>query len=153
MPSSVRTSKISGMEDFNRFIQALKKDLGKKALTRGTLRATQKWRDKARELAPSSGIVHVIGRRGKRRVVSSGNLRKSILAKKLRGFDGAFGTEVRYGIVIKESAFYWRWVEFGSSTQSAQGFLRKTFAEEADGAFEIVADEARKFVVAYAKRK
>lgn len=154
MASVTVTGKIVGMDEFAKNINALGHNIGKEVLQKATFRAVARWRDRAKELAPVHHRVHVVGRRGREKVIAPGNLRRMIKVKKLREFRGQFSKEARYGIIITKDAWYWKFVEFGVPAYgiAARPFLRNTFAELAPQAFTALVEEARKYVARQQKR-
>lgn len=154
MASITTTAKIIGMDDFARNLNALGQDIGKNVLQKATFQAVAKWRERAKQLAPIHDKIHVIGRKGKQRLIAPGNLRRNIKVKKLREFKGTFSKEARYGIIITKDAWYWKFVEFGVPAYGIgpKPFLRNTFAEMAPQAFTDIVTEARAYVAKMQKR-
>lgn len=154
MASITTTGKIVGMDDFARNLNALGQEIGKNVLQKSTFQAVAKWRDRAQQRAPVHDKIHVIGRKGKQRLVAPGNLRRNIKVKKLREFKGTFSKEARYGIIITKDAWYWKFVEFGVPAYGIgpKSFLRNTFAEMAPQAFNDMIAAARAYVAKMQKR-
>lgn len=154
MASITTTAKIVGMDEFARNINALGQNIGKEVLQKATLKAISRWKQRAKELAPVHHRVHVVGKRGKEKLIAPGNLRRMIKVKKLREFKGAFSKEARYGIIVTKDAWYWKFVEFGVPAYgiSARPFLRNTFKEMAPHAFTALVEEARVYIARQQKR-
>lgn len=144
------TVQVKNLEAIKEQLRKLPYEISQKVLEKSVRAQVVTWQKRARSLAPAYDRVHVIGRKPRQLVVAPGNLRKSITVKKLKV--ESLTQEARYGIQISERAFYWRWIEFGSSKHQRIGFLRNTFDQLVNLSINSIAGDCQKFIERYFKR-
>ncbi len=130
------TVEIKGLDEIKKALAALPDEIQKKVLDKAVREGVVDWQKVAAASAPVHGKVHVTGSKGKRYIVTPGNLRRSIQVRKLKTPNPK---ESRYGIRIRSRAFYWKFVEFGSRNNQRVPFLRNTFDTRAMPAINNIA--------------
>lgn len=144
------TIKVIGLEEIKKSLAALPDEIQKKVMDQSVRLGVADWQKYAVSKAPAHERVHITGGKGKRYVVTPGNLRRSIRIKKLRTKNPK---ESRYGIIISKRAFYWKFVEFGSRNNVRVSFLRTTFDSRASIAIHNIAGDCKQFIEKYFKSK
>ena len=139
---------VEGLEEIKKALSNLAPEIQKKVMDKAVRAQVVDWQKHAQSLAPVSGKVRVVGRKGRQYVVTPGNLRRNIRVKKLKSPNP---TESRYGIVVGKRAFYWHMVEFGSRNNVRRSFLRNTFDSRAVLAVNNIAGDCAKFIAKYFK--
>lgn len=143
------TLQIKGLDEIKKRLAKLPAEISQKVLDKSVRAGVVEWQKTAQQKAPQHDQVHVTGRKGRRFVVTPGNLKRSIRVKKMKSAKFALSQESRYGIVISNRAFYWRWIEFGSRNSVRQSFLRSTFDNMATASINQIAADCQKFIERY----
>jgi HK97 gp10 family phage protein len=119
------TIQITGLADLEKLLEDFSDRIAKNILS-GAIRAgAVVIQNEARRTAPQSAEEHQAGRKGKKVMVSPGNLRKNI---KVRSAPRKSKTQpVEYWVYVSKKAWYWTFVEFGTKKMQARPFLRPAF--------------------------
>lgn len=131
------TGQVRGAKEVAQLLRRLPTDLAARGLDTGVRGGIRKWQAAAKRLAPIwlgappelDPGPHRVGRKkgGRSQMVTPGNLRRNIKIAKVRSPSQLKGIESRYGLYIQAIAYYWRFVELGTSKMAAKPFLRPTF--------------------------
>lgn len=126
--------KIHGMQELRRAMRALPRKVAKKELNKALQPGAVLIREAAKGRAPSSGDDFTRKLRGKTWSKDVFNLKDSIAIRteKKKYLENA--AKKRIGVLSNtrdpnDGAWYWRFVEFGTSKQQAQPFLVPAFEE------------------------
>lgn len=132
MASGIRTSvKIEGLEALRRQLRQLPEELQKKALGDAVAKGANLIRDEARVRAPFlTGML-------KRSIRSTRSVRRGSEAAAFVGVRRLTKKTLRK-LGFKGDAFYWKFLEFGTSKQPAQPFLRPAFDSKKEKAVEVI---------------
>jgi HK97 gp10 family phage protein len=119
---------ISGLSDLEKRLQEFTDKLAKNIL-KGAVRAGAVIiQREARQLAPVSAEPHSIGKKGRRSYVEEvqpGHLRKHV---RTRLAPRKYRDEpITYWIYVSGKAWYWKFIEFGTSKMSSKPFMRPAF--------------------------
>jgi len=119
------TVQITGLADLEKKLESFTDRIAKNILA-GAIRAGAAVIQKeAREKAPVSGDFHFLGKGNKRVLIAPGHLRKSVrirlAPRKQRD------VPITYWVYVSRRAWYWKFVEFGTSKMSARSFMRTAF--------------------------
>ncbi|MHA3057748.1 HK97-gp10 family putative phage morphogenesis protein [Acinetobacter sp. ANC 4641] len=79
---------------------------------------------------------------GSRVLKKPGTLRKNITRQRVRLADGSVGV----GILVKNKAFYWRFLEYGTPNMVAVPFLRPAFDHNKEDAVERFKERYREYL-------
>lgn len=79
---------------------------------------------------------------GSRVLRKPGTLRKNITRQRVRLADGSVGV----GILVKNKAFYWRFIEYGTPNMVAVPFLRPAFDHNKEDAVERFKERYREYL-------
>lgn len=115
---------------------------GGKQIAKNLKAMDEKLRKKAVDPALRAGIKKFVVEAQSRAPVDTGQLRDSIKARK-DNKAGTRGSTVYVAGVIR-SAFYWQFIEFGTSRMSAKPFLRPAFQSTVDDQVRTTLDTLRK---------
>ena len=153
------TVTVRGASEVAALLKRLPKELAAKGLDAAVRGGTVKWQQEAKRTAPVwlgappelQAGPHRVGRKsgGRSKMVNPGNLRRNIRVAKIRGPAQLRGIESRYGITIPAAAYYWRFLEFGTSKMRAKPFLRPTFDRLGQAALADVAFAGSKWIDKY----
>lgn len=75
----------------------------------------------ARQIVVKSGMAHYLGKGSKRVLIQPGNLKKNIKVRKAPYKNGVSW------VYVSGKAWYWKFVEFGTSKMSPRPFMRPAF--------------------------
>lgn len=131
------TITISGLSELERRLQAFPDKLAKNMLS-GAIRAGAVVIQKeARGRVPVGTEDHYLGKGSKRMHILPGNLRKNIKVRleprKSRD------VPITYWVYVSnKTAWYWRFVEFGTSKMSSRPFMRPAFDVQKQKALEAI---------------
>ncbi len=155
------TIKIDGLRELKRALRQLPKNLQVKELQKSLRPAANTVRDVAKALAPvgpsltrrstlKSGDLFEEDHRG-------GTLREAIVVRTEKKKFQRNQAQLRIGVLHGRSkkgadAWYWRFVEFGTSQQKAQPFLVPAFESTKYALSGMIKDSLRKGIERQAKR-
>lgn len=155
---------VQGLDDSLRALQSFSDELATKENARGAFAASAVFRDRAKELAPvlvnpgshpdripgamRDAIAIFKDRKTPIGVASYRiGVRKIKLSKRQRVTLTAIAKSAQKRLSVSEDAFYWRFVEFGTSMMSAQPFLTPAYELEKVNAVMRYAESLRGGVV------
>lgn len=163
MADPVATLTVSGLADLEAALLELSNAVAGQLLYNALMQAAIPIQDTAIAMAPQSDKPHYrykrkgkrISRRGsgqpaasqtvEKILVQPGNLRRSIVRKRLKGrkYAELTGGEAFVGVSWQGDAYYGRFLEFGTSTVAARPFLRPAFDARSAEALGIFMDRLR----------
>ena len=125
--NDIRTGTISitGLAELEKNLLAFPDKIAKRILS-GAIRAGAVVIQKeARNLAPVSDAPHKLGKGSKAVIINPGHLKRNI---KVRLAPRKSRTvPIEYWVYVSGKAWYWKFVEFGTSKMSGQPFMRPAF--------------------------
>lgn len=119
---------VKGLSDMLEALRAFPPKLRRKTLAASTIAAAKTIRDQARQNAP----------------VDTGLLRKDIIYKRIA--ERCTPEREVYAVLVRKSkghAFYWRFIEFGTSKVPPRPFMRPAVLEKQEEAVEKFAEVLR----------
>lgn len=142
------TVEIKGLAELDKALQELPKRIAKNALRAAVWAGAAVVRDRAKDMAPvyhgkvSEGhpppgtLRRAIAQR--RSQSDSTATRETVLVYVRQAVNGSVGQK---GVKAysRTDGYYWRWVEFGTSTQAAHPFMRPAFEASKEAAVEAMA--------------
>ena len=154
----VDSVKIDGLRELAAALRALPDKLAKNGLRAGVYAGAKVIQDEAKLRAPVyTGPVE-------QGHPPPGTLKRAIIMKQIREESGqrhqVFFVTVRSGKKyqkqgkkgnLSQDAFYWRWVEFGSTKMAARPFLRPAFEAKKEAAVEAIKNKLAERVEEAAK--
>ena len=114
--------KVEGLADLRRKLRELPEKMDRRIVTDALRAGGQVVRAEAISRAPMAARPHKVGAKGKRRWVLPGNLKKAIRVSSQKS---EFFASVAVG--VRGSAFYWRFLEFGTRFIRPRPFMRQAF--------------------------
>lgn len=152
---------ISGMDDLQKQLSRLVDLAKEKQVAQTAARyALKEMYDEIRESAPQAEQAYFRYSRGSaksrkngssqnsRKLVQPGTLRKSIAFKRIK-----LEKSVGVGIYIKNAAFYWRFLEYGTPKMSAKPVLRNGFDQNKEAAVARFKERYKKAVDQIVKKQ
>lgn len=147
--------KIHGLSELKRALKRLPKEMQKKELQRSLRPAANLVRYVARANAPVGQSFHR-KIRGKDWDHYSGTLRDNIVVRREKKKFQRNQAQLRIGVLsgsrVEDGAWYWRFVEFGTSKQPARPFLVPAFESTKYGLSEMIKHSLRKGIDRQTKR-
>jgi len=148
--------KITGLEGVRKALRALPKEVRKREVQKALRPGANLIRNRARALVPE-GVSFTRKLRGKTWSHDAGHLRKNIVTraeKKKYLLDTA---RLRIGVLSSRrdpnvGAWYWKFVEFGTSKKSRSGFLVPAFEQTKFAADRLIKKALLKGVMRQANR-
>ncbi len=136
--SDTINTKVEGLKELADKLRAMGPDMSRKVLPAAVGSAARLVRDEARRRNPDL----------------SGLTEKSIYAKKIREKSGAHQATYFVGVRGgKRGAWYWRFVEFGTSRAPAYPFLRPAFAAKQQEALALIRKRIASRIKAYERAR
>ena len=126
---------IVGLKELDRALQELAWPAARRALRKGMRKGANVVRDEARAKAPKK----------------TGNLKRKIRTRERREEGG----DMRFAVEVPRSAFYGRFIEYGTSKMAAKPFLRPAAENKTEEAVTAMRDslaEAIRIEMARARR-
>lgn len=128
---------VKGLAEVEQGLREIGRDVGRKGLIRSTSAGARVIRDKARSLAPKK----------------TGKLRKNIVVQKFRKTKNK-NQESRHIVTIRkkgkasdpQNAYYGFFVEYGTSKQAPQPFMRPAYESKREAAADAVIDSLEKTI-------
>lgn len=146
---------VSGSELIAQNMRTLTDDLRRKVLRGAVAAGAFPIRDAARAKAPvktgrmrNAIIVKHIPERSNaqqqtyRVMVRSGKKYQKV-KRTVVGFDVTSGASAKFSITSNQDAYYWRFVEFGTSKMAAKPFIRPAFAQKKDESLFLIIEYLR----------
>ena len=116
---------ITGLSHLEKRLGELPDKIAKSILS-GAIRAgAVVIQNEARKLAPISVKPHMLGSRSKAALIEPGFLKKSIRVRRAPSRKATMPVE--FWVYVSGKAWYWKFVEFGTSRMSANPFMRPAF--------------------------
>lgn len=132
------TISITGLADLEKRLEELPDRLAKNVLS-GAIRAGAVVIQKeASRLAPQSSEPHKLGKGAKAIEIQPGFLKKSIRVRKAPRSKAS--RPVEYWVYASKKAWYWKFVEFGTSKMASKPFMRPAFDSMKERAVEAIRD-------------
>jgi HK97 gp10 family phage protein len=147
--ANTSTTKLVGFEGLRKILRALPDEVNMRANKLGAVAMAQFVREKAKSNAPKG---------------ETGNLSRAIIVRKekdggakwIQFYDVAVrtrgGRKSKKTGVVPDSAYYWHFVEFGTSRMAAQPFLRPAIEDNRDAVVGSYRDRASRIVDAIAAK-
>lgn len=145
---------VKGLRELGVKLRELGPKLAKKHLKYAIMSGARLVRDTARDLAPveSGRLKKSIIIKFQSKLSKQGNVTYYVLAKRGKKYQKVTrrrtvvtnGVRSRVDVVSNEDAYYWRFVEFGTSRQAAQKFMRPAFEKRKREAVGLIADLLKK---------
>lgn len=131
------TIQITGLADLEKRLLDFPDKIARNILA-GAIRAGAVTIQKeARQIAPTSTEPHAVGKKGQKNYIEQvqpGHLKKNI---KVRLAPRKSRTvPIEYWVYVSKQAWYWRFVEFGTSKMAAKPFMRSSFDSQKEVAVE-----------------
>ena len=149
--------KIHGMADVRRALRALPKEIRKRELNKALRPGAKLIQVTAKAMAPvgDGGFFKTVG--GKGWAHFKGTLKNSIVVRTEKKRFLLDAARLKVGVLsssrdINIGAYYWRFVEFGTSRQAAQPFLVPAFESMKYAANELIKKSLLKGVMRQARR-
>lgn len=128
------TIQITGLSDLEKRLEGFADKLAKNILS-GAIRAGAVVIQKeARALAPVSDVSHKLGKGSKAVEIQPGHLRKSIKVRLAPRKSRS--VPIEYWVYVSKKAWYWKFVEFGTSKMNRKSFMRPAFDTHKEAALE-----------------
>ena len=154
MTSEPVTLEIRGLAELDEKLKLLGNDLGLKALNAALMAAAKPIMDAVKANAPIASAPYYRYWKGKkgsgqtRKLIQPGKLRASVKRKRIKNVEDA-----AVSIGIKNKAFYWHFIEHGTSRMAARPFMRPAFDANVEKCTEIFAERLRKQISRIAARE
>lgn len=144
--------KIEGLEQLVKNLRQLPKELQGKPLQQAVGRASRVVRDEAKKRAPQGSYAN-----RSENAPEPGRLHENIVSAKRKSQGGA---DMEYLVMVRtrgkkdsrKNAWYWHFLEFGTSKQPAQPFLRPAFEAKKSEALQEMVKYLRKGIERAAKK-
>jgi len=126
---------VQGLKELEQALLEIGSSASGKALFASLMAAGLPIQKEAKKLAPKATKPYYRHKKTKKALVQPGGLRKSIGRKRIK--DSGLGSSATVGISWRGSGFYGRFIEFGTSKNAAQPFLRPAFDANKEEALTI----------------
>jgi HK97 gp10 family phage protein len=130
------TISITGLSDLEKRLSDFPDKLARNILA-GAIRAGAVVIQKeARQLAPISDRPHMLGKGSKALEIQPGTLKKSIKVRLAPRKSRE--RPIEYWVYVSKKAWYWKFVEFGTSKMAQKQFMRPAFDGKKEAAIEAI---------------